>query len=119
MAVKDITKETRESVRKRQENYSLTGVYLNEAEFHHFVTRGSQGVGYEWNIVALTPLEHRQLHDGADITLPDGTKLFTNKAFKSFIRTHLKESYRGWSEDKCKVHKGWNKEDYHIERNYE
>lgn len=110
-----ISDKTREAVLERQNHRSISGVYLTDVNFHHFITVGSRGVGYEWNVVALLPSEHRQLHDGADISV-NGKKRFTNAEFKSLIRNHLVLRYRGWSEGKCRFHKGWTEQDYEIER---
>lgn len=102
-------------VLERQNHRSISGAYLTDVNFHHFVSVGSRGVGYEWNIVALLPSEHRQLHDGSPITV-NGKPRFTNAEFKSLIRNHLILRYPGWTEGKCKFHKGWKEEDYEIER---
>lgn len=112
--ISDITKA---KVMERQRNRSISGVYLTpgNVNFHHFKSVGSGGVGYEWNVVALTPLEHRQLHDGADITV-NGRKRYTNAEFKTLIRNHFILRYDGWSEMGCKVKKGKSEEDYGITR---
>lgn len=110
-----VTDAVKDKVLARQKGRSISGLFLTDVNFHHFITVGSRGVGYEWNIVALTPSEHRELHDGADITV-NGKKRFTNAEFKSLIRNHLILHYLGWSEDKCRFHRGWSEEDYEVQR---
>lgn len=110
-----ISDKTKEAVLERQANRSITGMWLTDVNFHHFVSVGSRGVGYEWNVVALLPSEHRELHDGSDITI-NGRKRYTNAEFKTLIRNHLVLRYLGWTEDKCRFHKGWSEKDYQIER---
>ena len=117
MATKEIDSSTRKAVLERQNNRSISGAWLgNGAEFHHAIhSRGASGVGYEWNIVALTPEEHMAVHEGADIKI-NGRIRYKNKEFRTLIRNHLLLNYANWSEDKCLVHKGWSKEDYHVAR---
>lgn len=110
-----VSDETKAKVLARQKGRSISNAYLTDVNFHHFISVGARGVGYEWNIVALLPLEHRQLHDGADITV-NGRKRYTNKEFKTLIRNHLILHYLGWDDSKCRFHKGWSEEDYEIER---
>ena len=116
---KQISVDTRRAVLERQNYKSISGRYLTEesASFHHYVERSSSGVGFEWNIVALTFNEHRAIHDHQPIKA-DGSKLvlFTYKKFIEKIVQHFKDNYENWSEDLCKFHKGWEIEDYGIIR---
>ena len=112
---KEITLQTKEKVLKRQDYKSISGISLagKQVEFHHFVARSSSGVGYEWNIVAITFDEHRRYHDGCSIQV-NGKDRYTPEEFKTLIRNHLILNYIGWSEDKCKFHKGWEEKDYEV-----
>ena len=112
---KEITQETKEKVLKRQDYKSISGISLSgkQVEFHHFVSRGCSGVGYEWNIVAILPDEHRRLHDGCSIQV-NGKDRYTNQEFKTLIRNHLILNYIGWSEKKCKYKKGFEEKDYEV-----
>lgn len=112
---KEISLETKEKVLKRQNNKSISGVslYNKSIEFHHYVERSSSGVGYEWNIVAITSEEHRQLHDKVNIKV-NGHDYYTWQEFETIIHNHLLLNYRGWGIEKCKYHKGWKEEDYGI-----
>lgn len=116
---KEISLKTKEKVLKRQSNKSISGasLYNNNVEFHHVVFRSSSGVGYEWNIVALTSDEHRALHDKNMIEV-NGRVRYTNEEFEILIKNHLKIKYPNWSEDKCKYHKYWKEQDYEIKCNY-
>lgn len=116
---KEISLKTKENVLKRQSNKSISGasLYNSNVEFHHVVFRSSSGVGYEWNIVALTSDEHRALHDKQDINV-NGRVRYTWQEFEILIKNHLKIKYPNWSEDKCKYHKYWKEDDYEIECNY-
>ena len=113
----EITDKTKEAVLKRQKNRSISGVYLQKGNinYHHFISVGASGVGYEWNIVALTPLEHRQLHDGSPITINDKPR-YTNAEFKTLIRNHFILNYLGWSEKACKYKKGKKINDYGVRK---
>lgn len=113
----EITDRTRKSVLDRQRTRSISGAYLlpGKLNCHHFISVGSGGVGYEWNVVALTPSEHRQLHDGSDIKCDNG-RTYTNKQFKTLIRNHLILHYDGWSEKNCKYKKNYEEEDYGVTR---
>ena len=113
----EITEETKKIVLLRQKNRSISGVYLMKGNinYHHFISVGSRGIGYEWNVVALTPLEHRQLHDGYSITINDRPR-YTNAEFKTLIRNHFILHYLGWSEKACKFKKGKSKEEYGVKR---
>lgn len=112
---KEISLETKEKVLKRQNYKSISGVSLSgkQIDFHHYVSRGCSGVGYEWNIVAITFDEHRRLHDGNNIQV-NGRDRCTPQEFETLIHNHLIQKYKGWSKDKCKYHKGWKEEDYEV-----
>lgn len=112
---KEITLKTKEIVLKRQNYNSISGVSLTgkEIEFHHVVPRGVGGVGYAFNIVAITKQEHRELTDHLDITI-NGKPYLTYKEFDTLCKNHLKLNYTNWSEKGCKYHKGWIEEDYGI-----
>lgn len=112
---KEISEETKRKVLARQNNRSISGVMLSKADFHHVVLRSSSGVGYEWNIVALTPDEHRRYHDKQPI-LVYGRERYPWKEFETLMKNHLKIKYPNWSEEKCRYHKYWSEEDYEIER---
>lgn len=116
---KEISKETKLKVLKRQNYRSISGVVLNDynTEYHHVVYRSSSGVGYEWNIVAITFDEHRAIHDKTNIKVY-GRDRYTYDEFITLIKNHLKIKYLNWSEDKCKYHKGWTEANYEIECNY-
>ena len=64
---KEISQATKEKVLERQGYRSISGVALNTADFHHVIYRSNSGIGYEWNVVAITPEEHRLFHDKQDI----------------------------------------------------
>lgn len=113
--VKEISQDTKERVLERQHHRSISGVALSDPTFHHCVSRGQGGVGYEWNIVALTFDEHRALHDGQPIKV-NGRERYTNDEFITLIHNHLALRYDGWSRDKCKYHKYWDEEDYGVKR---
>lgn len=110
-----ITDKVKEAVRQRQHNRSVSGAYLSSVHYHHFISVGARGIGYEWNVIALLPSEHQELHSGSPITV-NGRQRYTNKEFKTICRNHLMLRYLGWNENKCKFHKGWKEEDYGIER---
>lgn len=114
---KSITPECRRAVLERQHNKSISGVFLTEgtASFHHYVERSSGGVGYEWNIVALTFEEHRAVHDHQDIKMGKRV-LYTYDQFITLIRNHLIINYENWSEKSCKYRKYASEEEYGIIR---
>lgn len=119
---KEISYETKMRVLDRQGNRSITGVMLSPytVDFHHVVKRsnainGGGGVGYEWNIVAITRDEHRRYHDHANIQV-NGRDRYTYSEFETLMKNHLKKHYVGWSEDKCKYKKGAEENDYGIIR---
>ena len=114
---KDISEATKKAVLERQGYRSISGVSLigKVIEFHHFIYRSSQGIGYEWNIVAITSEEHRALHDKQDIKV-GGLARYSWLEFETLIRNHLLINYDGWSIDKCKYKKGYSKEDYEVRK---
>lgn len=114
---KEISDKTRRAVYDRQHGKSISGVALqrNYTDYHHVIPRSSSGVGYEWNIVAITSDEHRRYHDGNDI-LVNGRVRYTNEEFETLMKNHLKLNYINWSEDKCKYKKFYEEEDYQIIR---
>ena len=114
---KQITTDTRRAVLERQNYASISGRHLTEesASFHHYVERSSSGVGFEWNIVALTFEEHRAIHDHQPIKWGKRV-LYTYDQFITLIRNHLIIHYENWTEKGCKYHKGWEQENYGIVR---
>lgn len=119
---KSITPETRKAVLRRQGNRSISGAYLTEdtASFHHFVPRsnaknGGGGVGYEWNIIALTFDEHRAVHDHQDIKIGKRVR-YTYEQFITLMRNHLIINYENWSEANCKYKKHLTEEEYGVVR---
>lgn len=112
--VKEISEQTKREVLERQGYRSPSGASLHgNAEFHHFIFRSSGGVGYGWNIIAVTPDEHRAIHDHKPIVVY-GKERFSWNEFQTIMRNHLIIHYHGWSEEKCKYHKFWDKENYHV-----
>lgn len=116
---KEISDATRRLVLERQGFKSISGasLMLGNVEFHHVRPRSSSGVGYEWNIVALTFEEHRALHDKQDIYV-NGRKRWTCDEFETLIKNHLKLKYHNWTYEKCKYQKYWEIDDYEIECSY-
>ena len=114
---KEISYETKQKVLDRQGNRSVSGVYLApyNIEFHHVIPRSASGVGYEWNIVALTKEEHRLYHDHCSIPA-NGKERYTWLEFDILMKNHLKMRYEGWSEEKCKVRKYAEESDYKVNR---
>ena len=113
---KEISADTKQTVLERQGFRSISGVALGStAEFHHVIFRSGSGVGYEWNIVALTPEEHRLFHDKRDIPV-NGRCRYSWIEFDILMKNHLKLWYDGWSEEKCKYHKYCEEEDYEVIR---
>ena len=114
----DISNDTRQIVYERQKGFSPFGNWLGTScDYHHVVNSGLgvKGVGYEWNIVALTREEHRSIHDKQPIKV-NGIKKYSYDEAITIIKNHLKINYIGWGEEKCKVHKGFDKEDYKVIR---
>ena len=114
---KEISFETKQKVLDRQGNRSISGVYLApyNVEFHHVIPRSASGVGYEWNIVALTKEEHRLYHDHCSIPV-NGKERYTWLEFDILMKNHLKMRYEGWSEEKCKFRKYAEESDYKVTR---
>lgn len=115
---KEITAETKIKVLLRQNQKSISGATLvgkSTIEFHHYVPRSASGVGYEWNIVALTSEEHRSLHDKQNIKV-NGRDRYTWEEFETIIHNHLLLNYLGWRKEKCKYHKYWEEKDYEVRR---
>lgn len=112
--MKEISMETKYEVLERQNNRSITGVYLTpyNTTFHHVIERGSgSGVGLAFNIVAITFDEHRAYHDHQDIFV-NGRKRYTYLEFGILMKNYLKIQYPGWNEGACHIHKYWSEEDY-------
>lgn len=117
--VKEITGITKSKVLERQQYKSISKVALtpSNVDFHHVIYRSNSGVGYEWNIVAITKEEHRQYHDKQNIKV-NGKDYYTWQEFETLMKNHLKIKYSNWGEDKCKYKKYWEEKDYEIIRNY-
>lgn len=112
----EISNETRQEVYQRQKGFSPFGNWLgNSCDYHHVVNSGLgvKGVGYEWNIIALTREEHRSIHDHQPIKV-NGLIKYTYEEAITIMKNHLKICYPNWCEEKCKVHKGWEIKDYKI-----
>jgi len=114
---KEISDKTKKAVLNRQGFRSVSGAFLNEqsASFHHYIPRSASGVGYEWNIVALTFDEHRAVHDHQPIKV-NGRVRYTWEEFHTLMHNHLSLRYEHWSEDKCKYIKRFTEEEYGVER---
>lgn len=112
---KEVTEQTKRIVLERQGYRSISGatLKLGATEFHHVRPRSSSGVGYEWNIVALTSEEHRLLHDKKKIKYYDRDR-WEYEEFETLIRNHLKINYPNWSYKACKYEKGYEVKDYGI-----
>lgn len=114
---KEISQATKEKVLERQGNRSISGVALTpyNVNFHHTVYRSLSGVGYEWNVCAITAEEHRLFHDKQGIPV-NGRPRYSWIEFDILMKNHLKICYEGWTEEKCKFHKYWSEEDYGVTR---
>ena len=114
---KEISQETKQKVLERQGFRSISGVALtnNNCEFHHVIYRSAEGIGFEWNIVAITFDEHRWLHDKQDIKV-NGRNRYSWIEFEILCKNHLKLNYEGWTEQRCKYHKYWSEADYGVIR---
>lgn len=113
---KEITNETKLKVLERQHRRSLSGAVLTTSvEFHHYIYRSASGIGFEWNVIALTPEEHRAVHDHKPIRI-NGKIRYMPDEFDTLMRNHLILNYEGWTVDKCKYHKYWEEEDYEVNR---
>lgn len=111
---KEITQETKKAVLERQGYRSITGVYIPDIQhgsFHHVISRGCEGVGLAFNVVALTPEEHRWVHDEAPIKV-NGKRRYSAIEFEILMKNHLKLHYPNWREEFCKVRKYYEEEDY-------
>lgn len=114
----DISDTERKLVIERQNGKSISGLSLQVygCEIHHFVSRGCEGVGYEFNLVALTPEEHRAVHDHQPVKL-NGRVRYTYQEFQTLIRNHLIRNYVNWTYEGCKYNKKYEtKNDYGIYR---
>ncbi|MBR2653985.1 MAG: HNH endonuclease [Lachnospiraceae bacterium] len=102
----EVTEETKKKVLERQDYKSISGAGLNvrTVNYHHVIPRSSSGVGYEWNIVALTGEEHREYHDHAPITI-NGRQYYSWEEFDTLIQNHLKIKYPNWSKKLCRYNK--------------
>lgn len=111
---KDITQKTKLAVLERQNYKSVISnnpLTLETASFHHFIERGQSGIGYEWNVVALTFEEHRYLmHD--KITYNN----VEPKQAEEIIVKHFKDNYDNWTRDNCKYRKWYAEKDYGVNR---
>lgn len=115
-ATKEITRDTKEKVLERQHHRSISGVALpSSAEFHHYIFRSASGVGFEWNVIALTPEEHRAVHDRQPIKV-NGRVRYQPDEFDTLMRNHLIINYSGWSVDNCKYKKYKDEEEYGVVR---
>ena len=114
---KEISQETKQKVWNRQHGRSISGVALSpyNVQFHHVIPRSDSGVGYEWNIVAITFDEHRWYHDKNDIKV-NGRNRYTWLEFEILMKNYLKLHYRNWSEENCRVRKYADEEDYGVVR---
>lgn len=114
---KEISDKTKKAVLERQGYRSITNAYLteNNASFHHYVPRSSSGVGYEWNIVALTFDEHRAVHDHLPVKV-NGRVRYSPEEMDTLMRNHLILRYKNWSRDNCKYKKRKSEAEYGIER---
>lgn len=114
LKAKEISKETKLAVLQRQNYKSVMSnkpLTLETASFHHYVERGQSGVGYEWNIVALTWQEHRVLmHDKNTL---EG---ITPEQAEEIVVNHFKENYNNWTRDNCRYHKWYAEKDYGVTR---
>lgn len=112
---KDISQATKEKVLARQNGRSVTGVilYQGNTEFHHVRPRSDSGVGYEWNIVAITKEEHRLYHDHQPIKV-NGRVRYSWEEFNTLLKNHLILRYLNWDWEKTKYHKYWEEDDYGI-----
>lgn len=113
-----ITEATRKKVLERQNYLSVFGQWLgNGVEMHHVCTSGlgEKGVGYEWNVCALSTEEHRAITDHQPIKV-NGKEIYTYEEAITIMKNHLKINYPNWCESKCKVKKGYSESDYGIKR---
>lgn len=113
----EVTEETKKRVLDRQKYLSISGASLTvrSVEYHHVVPRSKSGVGYEWNIVAITSEEHRLYHDHLPIKIY-GRERYTWEEFDTLMKNHLKSRYPKWTEKGCRYQKHFEEKDYGIER---
>lgn len=114
--VKGITQATKEKVWRRQKGLSiLSNRPITVAQCCcHYIGRGVRGVGYEWNIVGLTPEEHRLLDENKPIPV-NNRKRWTNAEAQILIKNHLILNYIGWSEEACEYDKyKFSEEEYGV-----
>lgn len=112
----EVTEATKKKVLERQNYKSISGAALTtrSVNYHHVLPRSSSGVGYEWNIVALTTEEHMMYHDHLSIVF-NGRELFTWEEFDTLIKNHLKIHYPNWSLKLCRYNKyNESEEDYGV-----
>lgn len=115
---KQITMDTKKRVWERQGGKSVISNYPITVEMCccHYIGRGEDsGVGYEWNVVGLTPEEHQLLDQNKNL-VRNGRVWYTNEQMQTIIRNHLIENYVGWTREKCSYHKYWKEEDYKVIR---
>lgn len=114
---KEISLETKQKVWDRQQGRSISGVALSpyNTEFHHVIPRSSSGIGYEWNIVAITNEEHRWYHDHSNIKV-NGRDRYTYLEFEILMKNHLKLHYENWEEARCRFRKYAEEQDYGVIR---
>lgn len=108
---KEITSKTKKIVLERQGGLSITGrIFDGVVHYHHIVSKGCEGVGYAFNVVALHPIEHWNYHQGCKIQgeFRDWTPL----EFDLFIDDYMKSIYEGWDRDICAYHPSWSEQDY-------
>ena len=114
---KEISQETKQVVMERQHYRSISGIALTpyNVEFHHVIFRSAQGIGLEWNIVAITSEEHRLFHDHKPIPV-NGRERYSWEEFDTLMKNHLKLWYEGWSEQACKYDKYKTVDEYGVIR---
>ena len=115
---KQITPATKQKVWERQKGRSIiSGLPITvEMCCCHFIGRGEKsGVRYEWNIVGLTPEEHRALDENKPLIV-NKRERFSNREMQTIIHNHLVENYEGWTLAKCSYHKYWGEKDYDVKK---
>jgi len=111
---KEISPQTKQEVLERQGYRSITGVYIPDIQhgsFHHVISRGCEGVGLAFNVVALTPEEHRWVHDESPIKV-NGKNRYSAIEFEILMKNHLKLHYPNWREEYCMFQKYYEEKDY-------
>ena len=112
---KSISLKTKYEVYDRQHGLSLlSGKPITLAQCCcHYLNRGRGGVGFCWNIMALTTDEHRKFDLHQDI---DG---MSHEECCRIIEEHFKQHYVDWSIERCKYKKYCDdEEDYKMLRTY-